>query len=300
MKKTCLILLGGVLLLASSAEAGTCQFRVDPTNVVFGTYSVFGSGSLSTTSSYEIRCTPQTEGILTFTTGSNASTYFPRYMANGADLIAYNLYNDAANSTVLGDNTGGTTAHILFNGTPKDKDFVGTIYASTPQGSNAAPGTYTDTVTAVLSWDNFARSTSVTFTVTTIVQAECEVTTIPVSFGNYDPVGAHLSSPLDATGRIDVYCTKGTLATVSLGNGQNFAGGTRRMDGPPTSFLNYQLYRDAARASIWSTAPNTRSGTSTSRLTPIAGGLTVYGRIPGGQDPLAGVHNDTVQATVNY
>lgn len=300
MKKTCLVLFAGLMLTSFPAEGGNCQFRVNPTNVVFGNYSVFGSGSVNTTSTYEVRCTPNTEGILTLTTGANATTYFPRYMANGGSQIAYNLYDDAARSTVLGDGTGGTTTHILFNGTPQQKDFTDTIYASAPQGANVPPGTYTDTVTAVLSWDNYARSETVTFTVTTVVQAECEVTTVPVDFGNYDPVGAHKSAPLDATGRIDVFCTPGTVATVSLGNGQNFSGTTRRMIGPGSSFLSYQLYRDAARSSIWSTAPNTRSGTSTSRLTAIGGGLTVYGRVPGSQDPLAGAYSDAVQATVNY
>ncbi|HEU4521882.1 MAG TPA: spore coat U domain-containing protein, partial [Thermoanaerobaculia bacterium] len=114
------------------------------------------------------------------------------------------------------------------------------------------------------------------------------------------PVAVNRVAPLDNTGTVNVYCTPGTVATVSLGNGLNFAGGTRRMAGPPASLLDYQLYRDAARSSLWTTAPNTVGGTSTSHLTPIGGGLIVYGRIPGAQDPAVGAYSDTVQATVNY
>lgn len=288
------------LLTASGAEAGNCQWRTPPTDVVFGLYSAFGSGSLTAVSSYEFRCSPNTEGVLTFTTGSNSSSYFPRYMAGGGYLLPYNLYDDAAGSTVLGDGTGGTTSRIEFNGTPQNKDYADSFYGIVAQGADVAPGTYVDTVSAVLSWDNFARSSSVTFTITTIVQAECTVATAPVAFGNYDPVFANAAAPLDSTGSIAVYCTPGTVGTVSLGNGANSAGGSRRMAGPAGSFLDYGLYTDAARSSIWSISPNTVSGTSTSRFVPINGGMTVFGRIPGAQDPVVGSYTDTVQATVNY
>ncbi|HUP47505.1 MAG TPA: spore coat U domain-containing protein [Thermoanaerobaculia bacterium] len=300
MKKTCLVFIAAAMFVASRADAGNCRWLTPPTDIAFGIYSVFGTGSLTGTSTYTIRCTPNTEGVITLTTGANASNYFPRYMANAGFLLAYNLYDDAANTNVLGDGTGGTTTRVVFNGQPGSINFTDTIYAAAPQGSDVGPGTYTDTVTAVLSWDNGAGTDSRTFMVTTVVQAECTVSTVPVAFGNYDPVAAHAASPLDGTGSINVYCTPGTVATVSLGDGLYFAAGSRRMSGPPTSFLNYQLYREATRTSIWSTSPNTVSGTSTSRFTPIGGGLVVYGRVPAGQDAIIGMHNDTVQATVNY
>lgn len=288
------------LIIASRVEAGNCQWRTPPSNVVFGVYSAFGSGSLSAVSSYTFRCTPNTQAVLTLTTGANAGSYFPRYMALGAYRLGYNLYDDAANTVILGDGTGGTAPRIVFNSTPRDQDYTDSIYASVPQGSDVAPGIYSDTVTAILSWDNGARRSTVTFTVTTVVQAECTVTTAAVNFGNYDPVGANATAPLDGTGTINVNCTIGTVATVSLGNGANFGGGSRRMAGPAGSFLTYGLYRDGGRASIWSTAPNTVSGTATSTNVPIGGGLTVYGRVPAAQDPVVGVHTDTVQATVDY
>ena len=300
MRNVLLVFITFAVLTAPRAEAGNCQWRTNPTDVVFGVYSVFGSGAISATSAYSFRCGPNTEGVLTLTAGMTSSSYFPRYMTNGGSTLAYNVYDDAANTIVLGDGSGGTTRRIVFNGSPRDQEYSDTIYAAAPLGSDVPPGIYTDTVTAILSWDNFSKSSSVTFNITTIVQAECTVSTLPVAFGNYDPVAANLAAPLDASGSINVYCTSGTVATVALGEGLHFAGATRRMAGPPTSFLNYNLYRDAPRANVWSTAPNTMSGTSTSRFVPIGGGLIVYGRVPGGQDPIVGVHNDTVQATVNY
>ena len=183
MKKATLLFLPLLMFFASVAEAGNCRWVTNPTNVVFGTYSVFGSGSLAATSTYTARCTPHTNGVVSFTSGANSATYFPRYMANGGNLIGYNLYQNAARTIVLGDGTAGTTSVDLVNGTPQQKEFTETIYAATPLGTNVPPGTYVDTVTAVLSWDNFASSVSATFTITTVVQAECSVSTVPVSFG---------------------------------------------------------------------------------------------------------------------
>ena len=300
MRKYELLLIVVALLFPVGAEAGNCQWRVAPANVSFGIYSTFGTGSLAATTSYTFRCTPRTEAVLTFTTGTTSSTYFPRAMSAGGEVLPYNLYDNAANTSVLGDGTGGTTTRLSFNAEPRDKEYTDTIYAATPLGSDVPPGTYTDTVTAILSWDNGGGSSSVTFMVTAIVQAECNVATVPVEFGNYLPVGTHATTPLDATGGINVYCTAGTVATVSLGAGLNAGGGGRRMAGPAGSFLAYQLYSDAARSMIWSTSPNTVSGTATSTTLPIGGGLVVYGRVPAGQDPIVGIHTDTVQATVNY
>ena len=98
---------------------------------------------------------------------------------------------------------------------------------------------------------------------------------------------------------INVYCTKETLATVALDNGLWFSGGNRRTQSGLGDFLNYQLYTNAGRSIIWN-AVNTDSGTSTSKLTPINGGFTAYGRIFPGQDVRAGAFTDTVLVTVNY
>ena len=50
--------------------------------------------------------------VLTFSRGTNAASYFPRYMASGGNLLGYNIYDDAANTNVLGDGSGGTTRRV--------------------------------------------------------------------------------------------------------------------------------------------------------------------------------------------
>ncbi len=296
MRKTIHILFiaAAVSLVAHSANA-LCFWITAPPNVLFGTYSAFG-GTVSTNVSYSIRCTPNDGATISFTTGANSSSYFPRYMRNGADLLQYNLYDNAANTIVLGDGSGGTTKREVFNGQPGNITFTDVIYASIPGGADVAPGVYTDTVTAIMTAGSV---TTRTFTITATVPAECTVSTTPVVFGNYEPVGAHATTALDSTGTIQVFCTRGTNVTVSLGAGLSPAAPARRMQGPAGALLTYNLFTTAARTIIWNTA-SVQSGASTSRLLPISGGMNVFGRVFAGQDPAVGAYNDTVQATVNY
>lgn len=297
MKRPLLILIA--LCVAAPVYAGKCMWVTTPTNITLGNYSVFGSSSLVATSSYTFRCNPNTNGTLTFSTGSNSATYFPRQMANGANRLGYNVYDDAATTIVIGDGSGGTTSRVVFNSTPQDKDYTDIVYGKVVEGSDVAAGTYTDTVTAFLSWGN--GSASATFQVTVVVVPECTISAAALNFGAYDPVVANAATPLDSTSGVDVYCTKGTASTIGLGNGLNFAGGTRRLRSAGGSLLDYGLFTNSARSTAWlSAAPNVVSGTSTSKLTPVGNGLVVYGRVAAGQDPTAGVHSDTVQATVNY
>ena len=296
MKKTILVLLfAAACVLAAASANAKCTWVTAPPTVLFGTYSAFG-GVVSTNVGYAINCTPNDSAIITFTTGANSSSYFPRYMRNGTELLQYNLYDNAANTIVLGDGSGGTTTRVTFNGEPRNKDFADVIYASIPGGADVAPGVYTDTVTAIL---DSGGITTRTFTVMVTVPAECTVSTTPVVFGNYDPIGTHATTALDSTGTVEVYCTRGTNVTVSLGTGLSPAAPSRRMQGPGGSLLTYNLFTTAARTVVWDTT-NMQAGTSTSRLLPISGGMTVFGRVTAGQDPAVGAYTDTVQATVNY
>src|SRR5580765_1421881 len=105
-----------------------------------------------------------------------------------------------------------------------------------------------------------------------------------MSFGTYDPFSG---TPLDSRAIVNVYCTKGTRGDVSLDNGTNFSGGTRRMKNAGGVFMNYDIYKDAGYATVWNAA-NINSATSTSRTLALGGGFIAYGRIPAGQDLPAG------------
>ena len=150
-----------------------------------------------------------------------------------------------------------------------------------------------------------------TLTAQTQVNSNCTISTSPVAFGNYDPIGANKTSDLNSIGTITIACVKGTAPTIGLGLGGNPAGSTRRMQNTvaPGNFLQYELYQPSGPApnapcafpgtTIWGTsganlfsagsAPNKNART-----------YNVCGTVPAGLSPAIGNYQDTVVATVNF
>ena len=144
-----------------------------------------------------------------------------------------------------------------------------------------------------------AQSATATLNVSANVAKNCTISTSPVNFGAYDSVVANATAALDGTGQVTVTCTKGAAARVELSDGSNGQSGSRRMAGTADNYLNYQLYKDAARTDVWGgdagsdlelgAAPNRNPRT-----------FTVYGRVPSAQDAAVGAYTDVVVATVNF
>jgi spore coat protein U-like protein len=132
------------------------------------------------------------------------------------------------------------------------------------------------------------------------VAANCTITTVGVTFtADYDPVVNHASSPDDGTGTITVTCTKGAGTNIGLNYGANASGTQPRMKGPGGSgseYLNYTLYSDSGRSTVWNGTTYTIGGAPSK----APRSYTVYARIPGGQDISQGAYGDTVVATVNF
>jgi len=140
---------------------------------------------------------------------------------------------------------------------------------------------------------------SASLTVTATVSKNCTISTAPVNFGAYDPVAGNATAPLDGIGTITVTCTKGASAHVSLNEGSNSQGGTRRMRQSGTAYLSYQIYKDTGRTDVWGDdfGNNLDIGAAPNRNPRT---FTAYGRVPAGQDATVGNYSDTVVATVNF
>jgi spore coat protein U-like protein len=136
--------------------------------------------------------------------------------------------------------------------------------------------------------------------VTALVTPNCRMTLTPLSFGNYDPLGANATGELDATATLSLTCTRNSIATIAIDQGQNPAGGnlTRRLASGDQR-LDYQIYRDAARTETWSVGENAVRYVSTAGISST-NQMMVYGRIPSGQDVAGGSYNDVVTATVDF
>jgi len=125
--------------------------------------------------------------------------------------------------------------------------------------------------------------------VSVTVNNNCTISTLPVTFGGYDPLSG---TAADSTGgSVTITCTKGATTTIGLDNGANASSGQRRMKDGTTDYLNYFLFSDTGRTTAWG---NAAGPDKTARP------YSVYGRITAGQDVPAGTYNDTVIATVNF
>jgi spore coat protein U-like protein len=142
--------------------------------------------------------------------------------------------------------------------------------------------------------------------------ANCTVGASGVSFGIYDPL---LGSADDSTGQVSVTCTatfppivETVDYTVSLSSGSSGSFSARRMQAG-SSRLNYNLYTTSARSAgqIWGDTTGgsaNMSGAMTIGFffwpTTHTDLLTIYGRIPPGQDVAAGSYTDTIIVTVTF
>ena len=148
-EKLFLLLALGVVLFAAAgpAEAQLCAISV-PTSVSFGTYDVYGT-FVDTTGTVRVGCIFATNVTVDLNRG-NAPTFSPRYMLNGAQQLTYNLYLDAARTTIWGDNTGGSSHSTP--GTIFITNINLTIYGRIPAGQDVTAGTYTDSITATINF----------------------------------------------------------------------------------------------------------------------------------------------------
>lgn len=141
-----------------------------------------------------------------------------------------------------------------------------------------------------------AATDTTTFQVTATVNETCEVAAQDLAFGAYDPTGGDV----DATTTITATCTAGTNYEIELNDGNNSgnAGSTTRAMTNGTDYLDYELYTDSARTTVWNTS-NKVTGTASG-----TGGddETVYGEIPGGQfvDASTTSYSDTINVTLTF
>lgn len=143
-----------------------------------------------------------------------------------------------------------------------------------------------------------AQTATANLNVTATVANKCTITTNAVSFGTYDPVVNHASTPLDASGSVVIACTKGASGTrIDLGQGSHYSSGRRMQAG--TEFLGYELYSNSGHTTVWGSGVG--AGVSPSAAPSIAPRtFEVFGRVAAGQDVGVGSYTDTVVATINF
>jgi spore coat protein U-like protein len=151
-----------------------------------------------------------------------------------------------------------------------------------------------------------AQVASSSFPVSAAVAAVCSISTAPLTFGNYDPIVANASTDLDINGSVTVTCTRGSQVWIELNPGTHAGNAlvtTRAMQSGVADFLDYELFSNVGRTTVWGLGDPGIGGAGFAPA-PAANRnprvFPIHGRVPAGQDSAVGNYTDTVQATVNF
>lgn len=144
-----------------------------------------------------------------------------------------------------------------------------------------------------------AAETASTLDVGATVTANCVVGTTALAFGDVDVTSGQ---NVDGAGGLSVTCTTGTAwaASADAGGGTGASLAVRKM-ASGANLLNYALYTDGARTSVWGDGVGGTSSTISGTGSGSAQASTIYGRVASGQTSLpAGSYADVVAVTVTY
>jgi spore coat protein U-like protein len=122
----------------------TCLIAATPLN--FGTYD----GTLNNkTSNVNVTCTNTTPYNVGLDAGTaSGATVTTRKMVNGANTLSYSLFSDSAETKNWGNTIGTDTVTGTGNGTSQAL----TVYGQIPASQYVTPATYSDTITATLTY----------------------------------------------------------------------------------------------------------------------------------------------------
>jgi spore coat protein U-like protein len=133
------------LLFAGGAANVDAACTISASGVSFGSYDVFVPAPTDSTGTVVYRCGNTDKDVrITLTTGSSG-TFVARTLRKTSDQVVYNLFREAARTTVWGDGTG-STGYYFDRNPPNNQDVVVTVYGRIPALQDAAAGSYTDAV----------------------------------------------------------------------------------------------------------------------------------------------------------
>lgn len=317
-------LLAASALVASggTALAQSCTFTVG--SATLGPIDVTAGASTASTTTFSANCNGERRRRLVVCphigpgSGGAGSNGNPRQMVNGANILAFNLFQDPSYATVWGSLLHGWSS----SAPPRMEVTLGangrgqasrTMYIRVPGSQNTAPpGSYSSSFSGANVQVRYAyepTTTSITdcasvsggvqgtasFTVAAAVSTNCTVSATEIDFG----ATGVIQSARDGVGNVSVVCTRNAPYTIGLNGGLTGAANPaqRRMR-QGVNGITYGLYRDAARAQPWGSTPgsNTVSGTGTGATQSFP----VYGRVPVQPTPPVGLYSDTVSVTITY
>jgi spore coat protein U-like protein len=150
----------------------------------------------------------------------------------------------------------------------------------------------------LIAWGSplYAATATSTMTVQMTITATCTVNSATTL--NFGTQGV-LSTNVDQTSTVQVTCTNTTPYNVGLdaGTGTGATVATRKMTSGANT-VNYTLYSNAGRTTVWGNTVGTDTVAATGN--GAAQSYTVYGRVPTQAAPAPGTYTDTITVTVTY
>lgn len=146
---TVTIALGLVTAMSAPGEAQGSPCSVSATGVAFGNYDVLNASPLDSTGSVTYQCNSLRIVRVDLSQGSSGS-YNLRQMRRGAEILNYNLFLEAARTTIWGNGSGSTgrVTAIVFPGIPR----TSTVYGRVLPLQNAVVGLYSDSLVVTVSF----------------------------------------------------------------------------------------------------------------------------------------------------
>jgi spore coat protein U-like protein len=287
-------------------------------NISFGTVNLLGGSGVNSSGSVNVNCrnllglSLSVRLCVHLGAGSGGMSAPVRTMANGANRLQYQLYQDASRTTSWG------AANLPSLGAPHTFDFAllplstftasRTIHARILPNQQTVPGgAYSSAFTGGdvrVNWGTYTlippscssltqNPSSPSFAIQSFVDRTCSVSAQNLDFGRH----GLLKNRIDAASQLAVSCTSGLPFAISLNGGLTNAAPAERKMTNGTHAITYGLFRDSARSQPWGSATGLlAAGTGSG----IVQNLTVYGRVPVQTTPPAGTYSDTVVVTVTY
>lgn len=303
---------------STSALSQSCNFTI--TSLNFGTIDVTANTASTTSGTYSATCTALLSATTTcpsINAGSGGSSSgSPRYLVNGANQLAFNLFSDSGYATIWGSYFwgfpyGAPTVNIptviLGNGNASVS-----IYARIPNGQQTLPaGTYTSSfggaqtkvaygayvlgITPLNCATVTSPSGTAAFTVSATIVSNCSVSASNLDFGS----AGNLTADQDSSNSLAITCTAQTPYSIALDGGTSGATDpTQRKMNRGGENVKYGLYRDAARTLPWGNTVGMNTASSVG--TGLAQTFTVFGRVPVQTTPSPGIYSDMIVVTVTY
>lgn len=206
------------------------------------------------------------------------------------DLLRYNVFRNEQRTQIWGGQGGAGTGETVNNLSNVTLNFP--VYGRIPALQNVTSGTYTESLVVTVYRKNTQTVLATSsLTITANVIASCSVTgTTAVAFGVYDPLNA--VDNIAGAGNFTFRCGINTPYTLHIA-------GVRQMNDGLGNLLDYELYTNGARTTLWPSSFASSTETGVAAVAPIT--RDIFGRIPAGQDvPVGALYSSVVTVTVTY